>query len=65
MGMDLETHIFSAWYPAKDLIAESTTTRRVHKWFVNMMPNTDARYFVMVRNETDAERKEREENEDS
>lgn len=57
--MDLKTHFFNTWYPAKELLDSSVAERRVHKWMVNMCPNPKARYIIIIRNETKDERKER------
>ena len=57
--MNLLYQGFSTWYPAKDLMESSVTTRRVHKWFVNMLPQATNRYNVITRDETKDEGFER------
>lgn len=60
MNMELEHYGFLQWYPAMELMASLTTTRRLHRWTVNQLPNPEARYQVITRAETPQELTERE-----
>jgi len=47
----MEHHQFMTWYPCRDFI--ELHGDRVVRWTVNMLPNPEARYTVVLRESTE------------
>ena len=57
--LNFEYHFFSSGYPMDKFIASIELPRRLARWSVNMLPNTEKPYLAVTCDETEQDRDNR------